>query len=377
MLRSLSDKLKKLFPAPDNRVWSFDEAEDSLSAEELWCDPPRYAFLDIKLRGMLGLELAKHIKERSPATRILFCTAYSDYGVEAFGVQAVGYLLKPITEQKLRDAVAQVEEMFHCAEEKPETERLRVQTFGNFEVFLGNRPLVWERSSAKELFAFLIDRQGASVNNREIALALWEDDSKVRNVQTVISSLRKTLSNVGMADVLLRGHNSTSIDKKKVDCDLYRYLVGDIRAVNAYQGEYMTNYSWSEFTNGWLYDNHPAVSEQAKENSGGVQQHEDVHLQNRRQKRMEQGERTMTNRELRRLSRRELLELLIEQGKKVNDLQARLDEATEKLASRQIQLEQAGSIAEAALRLNHIFEDAQAAADQYLENIRARARSEE
>ena len=85
----------------------------------------------------------------------------------------------------------------------------------------------------------------------------------------------------------------------------------------------------------------------------------------------------MTNRELRRLSRRELLELLIEQGKKVNDLQARLDEATEKLASRQIQLEQAGSIAEAALRLNHIFEDAQAAADQYLENIRARARSEE
>lgn len=85
----------------------------------------------------------------------------------------------------------------------------------------------------------------------------------------------------------------------------------------------------------------------------------------------------MTNRELRRLSRRELLELLIEQGKKVNDLQARLDEATEQLASRQIQLEQAGSIAEAALRLNHIFEDAQAAADQYLENIRARARSEE
>lgn len=85
----------------------------------------------------------------------------------------------------------------------------------------------------------------------------------------------------------------------------------------------------------------------------------------------------MTNRELRRLSRRELLELLIEQGKKVNDLQARLDEATEKLASRQIQLEQAGSIAEAALRLNHIFEDAQAAADQYLENIRAQARSEE
>ena len=79
----------------------------------------------------------------------------------------------------------------------------------------------------------------------------------------------------------------------------------------------------------------------------------------------------MTEKELRRLNRRELLELLIEQGKKVNQLQAQLDEANAKLESRQILLASAGSIAEAALKLNHIFEDAQAAADQYLENIEA------
>ena len=79
----------------------------------------------------------------------------------------------------------------------------------------------------------------------------------------------------------------------------------------------------------------------------------------------------MTNKELRRLSRRELLELLIEQGKKAERLQEQLDEANAKLLSREIQVASAGSIAEAALRLNHIFEDAQAAADQYLENIKA------
>lgn len=79
----------------------------------------------------------------------------------------------------------------------------------------------------------------------------------------------------------------------------------------------------------------------------------------------------MTEKELRRLSRREMLELLIEQGKKVNQLQAQLDAANARLESRQILLASAGSIAEAALKLNHIFEDAQAAADQYLENIKA------
>lgn len=77
----------------------------------------------------------------------------------------------------------------------------------------------------------------------------------------------------------------------------------------------------------------------------------------------------MTDKELRRLNRRELLEMLIEQGKKIDQLQAQLDEANEKLESRRIQLASAGSIAEAALKLNHIFEDAQAAADQYLENL--------
>ena len=210
------------------------------------------------LRGILGLELAKHIKERSPATRILFCTAYSDYGVEAFSVQAVGYILKPVTEQKLRDAIAQVEELL--GQTVPRHEKLRVQTFGNFEVFSANRPLVWERSKAKELFAYLIDRRGASVNNTEIAPALWEDDSKVRSVQTILASLRKTLARAGAADVLLRTFNRTSIDPKKVDCDLYDYLAGDVRAVNAYQGEYMTNYSWGEFTNGWLYSNHSTVA---------------------------------------------------------------------------------------------------------------------
>ena len=80
----------------------------------------------------------------------------------------------------------------------------------------------------------------------------------------------------------------------------------------------------------------------------------------------------MTNKELRRLSRRELLELLIEQGKKAERLQEQLDEANAKLLSREIQVASAGSIAEAALRLNHIFEDAQAAADQYLESVKVR-----
>lgn len=77
----------------------------------------------------------------------------------------------------------------------------------------------------------------------------------------------------------------------------------------------------------------------------------------------------MTDRELRKLKRSEILELMVEQSDEIEALKKRLEAAEEKLAMRTIILERAGSIAEAALALNHVFEDAQKAADQYLENV--------
>lgn len=81
----------------------------------------------------------------------------------------------------------------------------------------------------------------------------------------------------------------------------------------------------------------------------------------------------MTSQELRKLSRKDLLELLIAQGRERDALQTELERAKAALQSRQLQVEQAGSIAEAALQVNGVFEAAQAAAQQYLENIRQRS----
>lgn len=78
----------------------------------------------------------------------------------------------------------------------------------------------------------------------------------------------------------------------------------------------------------------------------------------------------MTDKEVRKLKRAELLEILVQQKKEIVRLEKQLKEAEEKLQSRDIIIQQAGSIAEASLRLNHIFEDAQNAANQYLENVR-------
>lgn len=79
----------------------------------------------------------------------------------------------------------------------------------------------------------------------------------------------------------------------------------------------------------------------------------------------------MTDKELQHLRRSELLEILLAQQKQIDSLKKELAEAKEQLAERKIVLEKSGSIAEAALKLNGIFEAAQQAADQYLYSIGA------
>ena len=77
----------------------------------------------------------------------------------------------------------------------------------------------------------------------------------------------------------------------------------------------------------------------------------------------------MTAKELKKLKRSELLEMLLARTEEVERLRAELDEAQKQLDDRAIVLENSGSIAEAALKLNGVFEAAEEAAKQYLENI--------
>ena len=81
----------------------------------------------------------------------------------------------------------------------------------------------------------------------------------------------------------------------------------------------------------------------------------------------------MTDKELRQLKRYELLEMMVAQGKKIERLERELAQAKEELEQRRIAVETSGTMAEAALRLNKVFEDADRAAEQYLANVRAQA----
>jgi len=215
--------------------------------------PADIVILDVNIPDMDGITLAGRIKELLPDAAVIFLTGYSEYAVDAFGVRASGYLLKPVNALRLRE---EIEYAMKGRSSPPKSSRIEVRTFGEFDVFVNGIPVVFSRARAKELLAYLIDRQGGFVKRAGIFAALWEDGLYDRSMQkqldVVIRSLRTTLEENGIGNILEVRKGSLRVVPEMLDCDLYRFFKGDIDAVDAYRGEYMNAYSWASLTESYM-----------------------------------------------------------------------------------------------------------------------------
>lgn len=246
-LRKLERAILKIVPGAT--VTCFSSGKDALQyANENRVD---IAFLDIKMDEMSGLILAKHLKDIYGYTNIIFVTGHSQYAGNAFELHVSGYVMKPVMPEYVARELENLRNPI-----KPEDDRVRVQCFGNFEVFYDGIPVSFKRAKSREVLAYLVDRQGARASKKEIAATLWGDEEYDRGKQTqlgnIILEMKRALNAVGAGDIVIQTHGLYAVDTSKIKCDLYDYDKGIAQAVNAYHGEYMANYSWAEFTAGRL-----------------------------------------------------------------------------------------------------------------------------
>ena len=248
-----------------DKVLTFSNAEDTIDYFKI--GKADAAFLDIQLYlsgGTLnGLMLAAKIKELCPDCHVVFVTSCPEYAVDAFKLHVSGYIVKPVTREAARKELDYIIMEKRAAsnsrgfiEEKEEESKVRVQCFGNFEVFWKNKPVVFQLSKAKELFAYLVHRKGASVSMAELAAVLFEDKEDGLSVQSqirnLVASMRKTFYSLGCPDLFNKSRGYISIKTDLINCDYYSFMNGDSDAINEYSGEYMAQYSWAEFTVGYL-----------------------------------------------------------------------------------------------------------------------------
>ena len=140
--------------------------------------------------------------------------------------------------------------------EEAERHRVYIRTFGYFDVFVDDRPIMFKNEKTKELFALMVDRRGGYVSPDEAIGFLWEDEPAsalvLARYRKVALRLKNLLEEYGISDVVEYVGGKRRIVTEKVDCDLYDYLSQKEEYASLFNGSYLTNYSWGEITLGEL-----------------------------------------------------------------------------------------------------------------------------
>lgn len=100
---------------PNAKVTGFTDADEAI--EYAKSNRVALAFLDIELRDTTGLELCRELLEINPRTNVVFLTAYSEYSLDAWGTEAIGFMLKPITPESVREQLKKLRYPFRTGGE--------------------------------------------------------------------------------------------------------------------------------------------------------------------------------------------------------------------------------------------------------------------
>lgn len=248
----------------DDELWSFDQFEfecgkhpDIEIVGKFNCsidalkfvnnNKVEFALLDIEMPGINGIELAKKFKSIYPDMIIVFVTGYEDHIVDAVKTRADFYIFKPYNNEDIT-AVIKRAKLLSSRMQK----NIFIRTFGSFDVFVNGVPISFSSSKAKELLALIIDKKGGVLTNEEGYSYLWEsapyDHKSGSGFRKVVGRLNETLKNYGIDSIIKKVSNGRYANSNSFDCDYYLFLEGDENAKKQFNGEYMSNYSWGEYT---------------------------------------------------------------------------------------------------------------------------------
>ncbi|NQX46374.1 response regulator [Paenibacillus tritici] len=240
--------------------------------EHLERDKADIVFLDIGMPEMNGLEAGEYIAGLDRSTRIVYITAYSEYAIEAFELNAADYLLKPVTSQRLSKTLERLEKSEARTESLPKSaaqvKELSILCFKRLEFTDSMEParkMQWRTSKAQEVFALLLHNRGQWIMKDTIVDLVWPDfkpEKAVTNLHTTVYHIRKLLKAWDMEVLVEFSQERYRLTKEKVVLDVEEFERGYsgtpvesdeewLRRENVlklYRGDYLEehHYDWAE-----------------------------------------------------------------------------------------------------------------------------------
>ncbi|WP_405153567.1 response regulator [Paenibacillus sp. FSL K6-0108] len=228
------------------------------------------AFIDIELPEINGIELAERLLEVNPDLMVVFVTAYQEYAVEAFELNAMDYIVKPVRFDRLSKTMNRLFSKSTPRVNYPdEHQSLRMTMFKQVMIEEPQSPgqfslMQWRTFKAQELFLYLLQHRGQLVRKSFIVDLLWSNtdiDKAYSQLYTTIYHIRKSLTpyekrfqiksaNEGYLleldhislDVSIWDTSSRTIDVSKDNLEFY------LEKLSSYTGEYLQDYDywWAE-----------------------------------------------------------------------------------------------------------------------------------
>ena len=191
---------------------------------------PDVVFLDINMPKLTGTDAASRILDVSPATEIVFVTAYDQYAVQAFEQNALDYILKPIEGGRFAKTMQRiVEKKKEAAFDKDMQggKDLQIRCFGKLRVGWEDRePIKWRTEKTRALFSYMLCNRKENFYKEEIIDRLWpeeDSDKAMKQLYNGVYYIRKTLQNYGISPTLLGIDSDYHMHVGQVNWDFERF----------------------------------------------------------------------------------------------------------------------------------------------------------
>lgn len=239
--------------------------DPNLAMEQMDLLKPEVVFLDMEMAELHGLEVAEMIMSKYSHIEILFVTAYPQYALGAFEVNATDYLLKPINKGRLKKAIQRTQkklDLYHASEKIATNEQASfyAHTMGSFHLLDNKQQIVkWRTKKVKELLLYLGHHRGNSVHKSIVVEQLWpgiDVEKAFTLLHSTVYQIRKILKGSGMENPIqfVNDHYALNVfinsDYKHLERlikskDIDTSTVEQVLAL--YEGDFLEEeeYSWS------------------------------------------------------------------------------------------------------------------------------------
>jgi len=172
------------------------------------------ALLDVDMPEMSGIELASRLKTYHPNINVIMVTAYSQYSIDAFAIDASGYLTKPISLDKLRHQF----DVLRFPVKNNNSKDIKIIFDGGFQIYINDHMPCFRYSKTLKMLEYLIKQDGSFCSNIDIEQALWNDNGDhYEYLKSLKKDLRAGLASAGAEDIILSRYGRLAINKNIIN----------------------------------------------------------------------------------------------------------------------------------------------------------------